>query len=252
MLLRDGASCGAGKAHRLLRVPPTGCRAAAARRRARMAAQLGENPRRRTMRRPVGHANPRRLHRPTSFGGPGWPPKRSSQMSGLGRAKADRSPKPRSTLLACYGVAIITATFLKMRNAKCVPDMRCPAQSSSSSLPEPGKFPRKTWFSTPVGKQKHFGLPGPSRQNRAECVHRLPREWAGRGRWPRMAVGLPGRQNVTIFGGAASVSSPAGPSACRATSSSSRDARWPWCGTPARSRKFASSRKPCRVRIDSG
>ena len=142
--------------------------------------------------------------------------------------------------------------LLKMRNAKCVPDMRCPAQSSSSSLPEPGKFPRKTWFSTPVGKQKHFGLPGPSRQNRAECVHWLPREWAGRGRWPRMAVGLPGRQNVTIFGGAASVSSPAGPSACRATSSSSRDARWPWCGTPARSRKFASSRKPCRVRIDSG
>ena len=132
MLLRDGASCGAGKAHRLLRVPPIGCRAAAPRTRARMAAQLGENPRRRTMRRPVGHANPRRLHRPTSFGGPGWPPKRSSQMSGLGRAKADRSPKPRSTLLACCGVAIITATIRKMRNAKCVPDMSCPAQSSSS------------------------------------------------------------------------------------------------------------------------
>jgi hypothetical protein len=73
MLLRDGASCGAGKAHRLLRVPPIGCRAANPRTRARMAAQLGENPRRGRRPRPVGHANPRRLHRPTSFGGPGWP-----------------------------------------------------------------------------------------------------------------------------------------------------------------------------------
>jgi len=131
MLLRDDATCGAGKVHRLLRVPPTGCRRTFYR----------EHPivDRTLLRFGVAHAplveRSLRPSRPSfarcwrlfrqinqtrqeaafcrpckplafasadpSFGGPGWPPKRSSKMSGLGRAKADRSPKPRSTLLAC-------------------------------------------------------------------------------------------------------------------------------------------------------
>ena len=70
--------------------------------------------------------------------------------------------------------------------------------------------------------------------------------------WSERGLGAwRGVQNVTTRP-SAGASGAAGAAACSATSSSKNAASRPRWSRPVRSRKFASNRNPCRVRIDSG